>query len=210
VQKSEKKQVKRGYRLRDRELAQPLINFLNTKDPGKQWLEKLIDAAARYDAAVMPTTERDWRRMAKRLDWTLPGGARKGPSADRPRPGMAQARDQALSQINSILGKFRLTSGLLYSVRGCWQVSWLGKNSSNALTQSLLILLNLASMGLLRKVKRCEDSQCREWFFQALPHKKFHTPECQERTYEANEERKDARRRWARNYYHNHLSRKGE
>jgi hypothetical protein len=86
---------------------------------------------------------------------------------------------------------------------------WTGEEVSSDLTHTLFKIIQLASDGLLKKIARCADPACGLWFFKTLPHKKFHTTECQVRVFEADEGRKEARRLWARNHYQRFESRKG-
>lgn len=65
-------------------------------------------------------------------------------------------------------------------------------------TNAVLTLIGLARMGLLNRVRRCENEACERWFFAKPRHKRFCTTECQQKTFRSTETFKRYRRDWMR------------
>jgi hypothetical protein len=215
VQKRKAIKLKKPRRLplhfHGQENVQPLIDFLNKDGPVTTLLEKLIDAAERRHEASVPTTEKDFQHMAEVMG--MPRIPRKvlriGPAIDRPRKNYETVYQRASEDIKAILDKVSFTPIFLATVKGRWVVTWAGAGVQGSEADALFRFLQLAADGLLKKVARCADPACRKWFFRALPQAKFHAKKCRVRVYETDEERKEARRSWAKEHYRRFESRKG-
>jgi hypothetical protein len=190
------------------ENAQPLVDFLNRGGKTAALIAELIDAAARLRDSTQPLPRQVENRMLATLH--VPGPLkkefRKMQGFDVPKPGQEKARAKALFDINRILRGICLTPNLVVTVRGRWIASWVGHGVRGSEAEALFKFLQLASDDLLKRIKRCENSDCKMWLFAAPPQKRFHSKACQEKVFESDEGRKAARREWAKKHYHAFIS----
>jgi hypothetical protein len=74
-----------------------------------------------------------------------------------------------------------------------WGIDWdpVAKGMGRAQALALRSTLELASDGLLGKVRECKREACGIWFFAAKSHQKFHSPECQQLALRSTDEWRD-------------------
>jgi hypothetical protein len=65
-----------------------------------------------------------------------------------------------------------------------WGIEWDATAKGMGLAQSLALrsVLDLASEGLLEKVRKCDREGCGEWFYARKRHQRFHSTDCQQWT----------------------------
>jgi hypothetical protein len=65
-----------------------------------------------------------------------------------------------------------------------WGIHWdaTAKGMGQAQSLALRSLLDLASEGLLGKVRKCDREGCGEWFYARKRHQRFHSTDCQQFT----------------------------
>jgi hypothetical protein len=173
--------------------AEPLIEWLNSQSRSLGHIGNLVAAAERRRQAVEPTRE-VFQRMVSALGI-------KGQDAqsilsveaakpDRGRRGMQSVFRVATAEINLLLSKYRLTPRLFASEDDRWTIDW-GVVSPSSISDSeataLLRFLNLASQGLLSRVRKCRNADCGLWFYARFSHQKCHSAGCQQQVYRSDQ-----------------------
>jgi hypothetical protein len=105
--------------------------------------------------------------------------------------------------INSILKKYQFTYQIA-RMGGAWEIVQHVRTPSHDQGECavyVLAFIELAKYGLLPQLKRCANAQCRRWFFARFAHQEYHKKECKSEAYEADPARKEARKKWMRQYY---------
>jgi hypothetical protein len=183
--------------------ADRLVNWLNDPRSRKQSrnrVEQLLAAAERRRDASEAITRQMSERMMRTLGVVeppeLPKDLRNAPFPDRYRRGRQDDFEKAAREINSILLGYRLTPIFVTSASDRWIVDWFTPGRSARTREeaiALLKLLDLASQGLLARVRRCKNPECGVWFYQRFRVQKFHSEECQQGFFRANPEWKEKR-----------------
>ena len=183
--------------------GEPLAEFLNSDGAQAEPIEKLFEAAGRLRDSTQPVKRQAEERMYSLLK--VPGPLkkefRKTPTVDGPKQGRERDRAKALFDINRILRRVCLTPSLEWTVRQRWTMFWTGQGATRTAARALFHFQQLALNDQLHQVKRCLDPKCSRWFFAGRPQKKFCSDVCQASFYESTQERREARREYARRIY---------
>jgi predicted RNA-binding Zn ribbon-like protein len=174
-------------------VAKPLIHWLNSPAKNKSdVVERLLQANADFatmltgPAAMLRAKPKDQQpSVALRRDFTE--AFRRSLAA----PGI----------LHALLKKSRLTltPELATSSGDYWTVDWrprIGRHKNPAQAEALYRALQLASRGLLSRVRKCERPGCGVWFFARFTHARFHNARCQQQVFRSDPDWKRKRREY--------------
>jgi hypothetical protein len=107
--------------------------------------------------------------------------------------------DETEKRVNRMLAKCSMQPCLgghtgAHSVRFGWRYR-------DKFSEGAHLLLAVAGIGFLDRIKRCANEKCRKWFFAKFPQVKDCTTECGIRRRQSSEEAKVRRREWSRKNY---------
>ena len=203
--------------------AGELIEWLNSKRPGRNVLVRLLDdiqSITRPSARAAQKEQQDRREGEGYLATVEDGGklitghvARLGVgkhppvTIDIPRVGKRQIsltddrlaieQNKTLMRINAVLSRFKRCAQLAFQVDDRWMVTSSFTGGDVAL--AVHSMMELAEEGLLHRVRRCRA--CKRWFFARFRHQDFCSQACQQKHYRSSDEWKAHRREYMRKHY---------
>lgn len=120
------------------------------------------------------------------------------------RKGLPEEFKSAQTRLNEWLMQYEFVNRLDYEETS--GMTWSLSNSDDLLArdyvkgeaESIARIVELARMGLISRVRRCE---CGQYFFACFQRQRFHAKECREHFWEASPQRKEQKRKKAKEYY---------
>lgn len=146
-----------------------------------QYLKQLEDAGLAEDQDIKALHDRKFMEAVHRKVTVSKNDLRISPYYAR----IARGLDRTLSRC--------LMRPRLLSDAGGLEFGW---HYNNAKARGAHLLLIVAQMGFLAKIKQCGNDECRSWFFAKFPHENVCSPRCGNHVRQSGEERNAKRRAW--------------
>jgi predicted RNA-binding Zn ribbon-like protein len=167
--------------------AGKLLAWLNTSGDDDRVKLLLVAAEKLRTASEVATSEMFMslaRKVAKgEMPREIEDGIRRAPDPDLPKRGHQAAFYASHKSVNEILDVYKLSPFLIWTINGKWTTGWRlapGQSETPEVT-AVMAALQLASQGLLHRVRRCKNLGCGRWLFARLPWKECCCPKCQQR-----------------------------
>ena len=90
---------------------------------------------------------------------------------------------------------------VIVSIHGAWTVHWEAwKYDSPA--AAVKLWLELVGIGVVSRLRRCARKKCRRWYYARFDHTSFHSIKCRDAAAKEDPTRRERRRNYERDYYH--------